>query len=77
MSVDFIMTHLGGSEMHVHNFTNIASNRTIATQGNNVTITGKTASIAVGVSTTDNHFQGQPIYGLVKQMTGGNSTTAG
>lgn len=93
MSIDFVMVHPGGSEEHVHSFTNVVSNRTAELkQGGNATIAatadievngsvqwknaffvlqienGKTASITIDSISTDNHFQGQPIYGITNTL---------
>ncbi len=56
----------------------IYTNGTIAWPGANTTLTfiqnGAVMTIMPAPDQTDNHFQGQPIYGIVSELTGENGT---
>src|SRR5215211_8309185 len=67
-----------GQETSMNGSTDIYTNGTIKWPGVDTTLTltpnGTVMTIMPPAEDTDNHFQGQPIYGIASQLTGENGT---
>jgi hypothetical protein len=67
-----------GQETSINGSADIATNGTVAWPGVNTTLTftqnPAVMTIMPAAEDTENHFQGQPIYGIVSQLTGENDT---
>jgi hypothetical protein len=67
-----------GQETSISGSADIYTNGTIKWPGSDTTLTltpnGTVMTIMPAAEDTDNHFQGQPIYGIASQITGENGT---
>src|SRR5919106_5085580 len=67
-----------GQETSINGTADVATNGTIGWPGVDTTLTftqnGAVMTIMPAAEDTENHFQGQPIYGIVSQLTGENDT---
>jgi hypothetical protein len=67
-----------GQETSMSGSADIYTNGTIKWPGSDTTLTltpnGTVMTIMPAAEDTDNHFQGQPIYGIASQITGENGT---
>jgi hypothetical protein len=73
------ITWIQGQELSINGTADIAVNGTVQWPGvdTNLTLTENAAVMTIepAAEGTNNHFQGQPIYGIVAEATGENGTT--